>query len=52
MRHTWARPAAIIGGLVVSFSLITLTGSLVLSALGLPADVLRWAGLIGLARSA
>ena len=49
VRHTWARPAAIIGGLVVSFSLITLTGSLVLSALGLPADVLRWAGLIGLA---
>ena len=45
-RRSRARPAAIIAGLVVSFSLITLTGSLMLSALGLPADVLRWAGLV------
>ncbi|MGX5696626.1 cytochrome c biogenesis protein DipZ [Agromyces soli] len=40
------RPYLVIAGLVVSFSVITLVGSLVLGLLGLPQDVLRWAGLI------
>src|SRR2546421_2857011 len=35
------RPFAIIGGLVASFTLFTLTASLILSALGLPQDFLR-----------
>lgn len=39
------RPFVVILGLVVSFSLVTLVGSLVLSLLGLPQDVLRWAGI-------
>jgi cytochrome c biogenesis protein CcdA/thiol-disulfide isomerase/thioredoxin len=39
------RPLKIIGGIVVSFSLFTLAGSVILSALGLPDDFLRWAGL-------
>lgn len=39
------RPILIIAGLVVSFSLFTLTGSALLSALDLPQDFLRWAGL-------
>jgi cytochrome c biogenesis protein CcdA/thiol-disulfide isomerase/thioredoxin len=41
-----ARPYLVILGLVVSFTLVTLFGSLLLSVLGLPQDVLRWAGLI------
>jgi cytochrome c biogenesis protein CcdA/thiol-disulfide isomerase/thioredoxin len=41
-----ARPYLVIAGLVVSFTLVTLLGSLILSVLGLPQDVLRWAGLI------
>lgn len=40
------RPMKIIAGLVLSFSLITLAGSLLLSALGLPQSFFRWAGLI------
>jgi cytochrome c biogenesis protein CcdA/thiol-disulfide isomerase/thioredoxin len=40
-----ARPFLIIAGLVVSFTLATLLGSTVLSALGLPQDFLRWAGI-------
>ncbi|MEV7551961.1 cytochrome c biogenesis protein DipZ [Amycolatopsis sp. NPDC089917] len=44
-----SRPYLIILGLVVSFTLVTLFGSLLLSVLGLPQDVLRWAGLIVLA---
>ncbi|WP_424230485.1 cytochrome c biogenesis protein DipZ [Actinophytocola sp.] len=44
-----ARPFLVIAGLVVSFTLVTLFGSLLLSVLGLPQDVLRWAGLIVLA---
>ncbi|GGG82617.1 protein DipZ [Sinomonas atrocyanea] len=43
------RPFQVIGGLVLSFSLVTLLGSLALSALGLPQDVLRWAGIAVLA---
>jgi cytochrome c biogenesis protein CcdA/thiol-disulfide isomerase/thioredoxin len=44
-----SRPYLIILGLVVSFTLVTLFGSLLLSILGLPQDILRWAGLIVLA---
>ena len=43
------RPYLVIAGLVVSFTLVTLFGSLLLSVLGLPQDVLRWAGLVVLA---
>lgn len=43
------RPLIIIGGLVTSFSLFTLLGSTILSALGLPQDLLRWVGLSVLA---
>jgi cytochrome c biogenesis protein CcdA/thiol-disulfide isomerase/thioredoxin len=39
------RPLKIITGIVVSFSLFTLAGSVILSALGLPDDFLRWGGL-------
>ncbi|WP_433875519.1 cytochrome c biogenesis protein DipZ [Sinomonas atrocyanea] len=43
------RPYQVIAGLVLSFSVVTLLGSLALSALGLPQDVLRWAGIVILA---
>ncbi|WP_194396023.1 cytochrome c biogenesis protein DipZ [Microbacterium atlanticum] len=39
------RPYLVIAGLVTSFTLVTLLGSLALGALGLPQDVLRWAGI-------
>ncbi len=39
------RPYAVIAGLVVSFSVFTLVGSSLLSAVGLPQDFLRNAGL-------
>ncbi len=41
-----SRPIAVVGGLVLSFSVFTLTGSWLLSILGLPQDALRWIGLI------
>ena len=40
-----SRPYAVMAGLVVSFSLITLFGTLVLGSLPVPPDILRWAGL-------
>lgn len=40
------RPYLVIAGLVVSFSAFTLAGSLILGLLGLPQDVLRWAGIV------
>ncbi|WP_166987724.1 cytochrome c biogenesis protein CcdA [Paramicrobacterium chengjingii] len=40
------RPFVVILGLVVSFSLVTLVGSFLLSLLGFPQDVLRWAGIV------
>ena len=43
------RPYAIVGGLVVSFSVFTLIGSSLLSLLGLPQDLLRNLGLVVLA---
>ncbi|WP_203581991.1 cytochrome c biogenesis protein DipZ [Microbacterium hibisci] len=39
------RPYLVIAGLVTSFTLVTLLGSLLLGALGLPQDVLRWTGI-------
>ncbi|MBE7189727.1 MAG: cytochrome c biogenesis protein DipZ, partial [Jatrophihabitans endophyticus] len=40
------RPVAVVVGLVVSFSVATLVGSVVLSALGLPQDLLRTIGIV------
>lgn len=40
-----ARPYWIIAGLVVSFSAVTLLGSLLLSLIGLPQSTIRWAGV-------
>src|SRR6478752_5155445 len=42
------RPYRVIGGLVLSFSLVTLVGTSLLSLLHLPQDAIRWAGLIAL----
>ncbi len=42
---SWRRPVLIIAGLVTSFSLTVLLGSTVLSALGLPQDLLYWLGI-------
>ena len=42
------RPYAVVAGLALSFTLFTLLGTLVLSALPLPQDVIRWAGLAAL----
>jgi cytochrome c biogenesis protein CcdA/thiol-disulfide isomerase/thioredoxin len=43
-----ARPYLVIAGLVCSFSVVTLTGSALLSALHLPQDAIRWAALVTL----
>lgn len=43
------RPYLVILGLIISFSTFTLFGSLILGALGLPLDLLRWIGLTLLA---
>ncbi|MCV7179111.1 cytochrome c biogenesis protein DipZ [Mycolicibacterium sphagni] len=43
------RPYLVIAGLVCSFSVVTLTGSALLSALHLPQDAIRWVGLAALA---
>lgn len=40
------RPYLVILGLVTSFSVFTLLGSFLLALLGLPQDVLRWAGIV------
>lgn len=40
------RPYLVIAGIVTSFTIMTLVGSLVLGLLGLPQDVLRWAGIV------
>ncbi len=44
-RASGARPYLVVAGLVTAFSLATLTGTVVLNALGLPGDTLRWAGI-------
>ena len=43
-----SRPYLIVAGLTLSFSLFTLLGTLAISALHLPKDVIRWAGLVSL----
>jgi len=43
------RPFAVVAGLVLSFSVATLLGTWLLSALGLPLDLLRWIGIVVLA---
>ncbi len=40
-----SRPYLVILGLVISFTLVTLVGSLVLGLLNLPQDVIRWVGI-------
>lgn len=40
-----ARPVAIVAGLVLSFALFTLFGTVVLSLLHLPAGLIRWVGI-------
>ncbi|MCR2817393.1 cytochrome c biogenesis protein DipZ [Microbacterium sp. zg.Y1090] len=40
-----SRPYLVIAGLVTSFTLVTLAGSLILGALNLPQDVIRWVGI-------
>ncbi len=42
------RPFVVIGGLVTSFALFTLIGATLLSALGLPADLLRNIGIVAM----
>ncbi len=42
------RPYRVIGGLVLSFSMVTLLGSALLSLLHLPPDAIRWVALIAL----
>ncbi|GIG53304.1 cytochrome c biogenesis protein DipZ [Demequina activiva] len=43
------RPIVVVAGLVTSFAFFTLLGGLLLSSLGLPDDLLRWAGIVILA---
>ena len=43
------RPFAVVGGLVLSFSLATLAGTWLLGALGLPYGLLRWVGIVAVA---
>jgi cytochrome c biogenesis protein CcdA/thiol-disulfide isomerase/thioredoxin len=45
-RRAGRRPYLIVAGLALSFSVFTLLGTLVLSALPLPQDIIRWAGLV------
>ncbi|MEO5535640.1 MAG: cytochrome c biogenesis protein DipZ [Pseudolysinimonas sp.] len=40
------RPFLVIAGLALSFSVVTLIGSLLLALIGLPQDVLRWSGIV------
>ena len=42
------RPYRVIGGLVLSFSIVTLAGSALLTLLHLPQDAIRWAGIVAL----
>jgi cytochrome c biogenesis protein CcdA/thiol-disulfide isomerase/thioredoxin len=46
--HTAERPYRVIAGLVLSFSILTLAGSALLSLLHLPQDAIRWAALVAL----
>lgn len=40
------KPVAVVAGIALSFAAITLVGTLVLNAIGLPQSTLRWAGII------
>lgn len=40
------KPWLVAAGIALSFTLVTLLGTVVLSALGLPKDLLRWAGVV------
>ena len=40
------KPWLVATGIGLSFTLVTLLGTLALSALGLPKDLLRWAGVV------
>jgi cytochrome c biogenesis protein CcdA/thiol-disulfide isomerase/thioredoxin len=42
------RPYLVVAGLTLSFSVFTLIGSLILNALPLPQDIIRWVGLVAL----
>lgn len=42
------RPYFIVAGLTLSFSVFTLLGTLIISALPIPNDTIRWAGLVAL----
>ena len=42
------RPYRVISGLVLSFSVVTLAGSALLSLVGLPQDAIRWVALVAL----
>ena len=44
-RREGSRPYLVVAGLALSFSVFTLLGTLVLSVLPLPKDIIRWAGL-------
>jgi cytochrome c biogenesis protein CcdA/thiol-disulfide isomerase/thioredoxin len=45
-RAAGSRPYLVVAGLTLSFSAFTLLGTLVLSVLPLPKDIIRWAGLV------
>ncbi|HSY16462.1 MAG TPA: cytochrome c biogenesis protein CcdA, partial [Jatrophihabitantaceae bacterium] len=45
-RRASRRPYLMVAGLALSFSIFTLLGTLVLSALPVPQDIIRWAGLV------
>ena len=45
-RRARMRPYLIVAGLALSFSFFTLLGTLILSELPLPQDIIRWAGLV------
>jgi cytochrome c biogenesis protein CcdA/thiol-disulfide isomerase/thioredoxin len=45
-KSSWRRSASIVLGLVVSFSLLVLVGSEILSGLGLPQNFLMWTGVV------
>lgn len=47
-RGSGSRPFLVVAGLALSFSLFTLLGTLVLSALPVPQDLIRWLGLVAL----
>jgi cytochrome c biogenesis protein CcdA/thiol-disulfide isomerase/thioredoxin len=45
-RRDGKRPYLVVAGLALSFSVFTLLGTLILSTLPLPKDIIRWVGLV------